>query len=128
MTYCTPFLLSLGMSKSRMSLVWIAGPLSGLVTQPIVGMKSDKSRSRYGRRRPYMMAGTVAVFVCYLVLGWTQEIVAFFVGEAELVCRRRIDVYGDVGGYWTVLNADEGCSNASVPFCSLWAISTCWIS
>ena len=85
MTYCTPYLLSLGMSKSRMSLVWIAGPLSGLVVQPIIGMKSDKSRSRYRRRRPYMMAGTAAVVVCYLVLGWTQEIVAFFVLDKELV-------------------------------------------
>ena len=85
MTYCTPYLLSLGMSKSRMSLVWIAGPLSGLVVQPIIGMKSDKSRSRYGRRRPYMMAGTVAVVVCYLVLGWSEEIVRFFVSDKEMV-------------------------------------------
>lgn len=85
MTYCTPYLLSLGMSKQRMSLVWIAGPLSGLVTQPIIGMKSDKSRNRYGRRRPYMMAGTLAVVLCYLVLGWTQEIVGVFVSDAEMV-------------------------------------------
>jgi len=63
MTYCTPYLLSLGMSKSRLSLVWIAGPLSGLVMQPLVGMLSDKSTSRYGRRRPYMVGGECWVFV-----------------------------------------------------------------
>ena len=68
-----------------MSLVWIAGPLSGLVVQPIIGMKSDQSRSRYGRRRPYMMVGTAAVVICYLILGWTQEIVGFFVSDTELV-------------------------------------------
>ena len=85
MTYCTPYLLSLGMSKSRMSLVWIAGPLSGLITQPMVGMWSDKCRSKYGRRRPYMLGGTVAVAMCYLVLGWTKEIVAYFFEDAELV-------------------------------------------
>jgi solute carrier family 45 protein 1/2/4 len=48
-------------------------------------MKSDKSRNRYGRRRPYMLAGTLAVVVCYLVLGWTKEIVGLFVQDAEMV-------------------------------------------
>lgn len=85
MTYCTPYLLSLGLSKSRLSLVWVAGPLSGLVMQPIIGMMSDKSRSKHGRRRPYMLGGSLAVVICYLILGWTQEIVAFFVQDTGLV-------------------------------------------
>ena len=79
MTYCTPYLLSLGMSKSRLSLVWIAGPLSGLVMQPIIGMLSDKSTSKYGRRRPFMVWGTAAVVTCYLILGWAKEIAGYFV-------------------------------------------------
>lgn len=85
MTYATPYLLSLGLSKQGLSLVWIAGPLSGLVMQPIIGMISDKSTLKWGRRRPFMMAGTVAVAFCLLVLGWTQEIVGLFVKDAELV-------------------------------------------
>jgi hypothetical protein len=32
-----------------------------------------------------MMVGTAAVVVCYLVLGWTQEIVGIFVSDKELV-------------------------------------------
>jgi hypothetical protein len=32
-----------------------------------------------------MMAGTLAVVLCYLVLGWTQEIVGVFVSDAEMV-------------------------------------------
>ncbi|KAF9378944.1 hypothetical protein BGX21_002772, partial [Mortierella sp. AD011] len=36
MAYGTPFLLQLGLSKSLMSLVWLAGPLSGLVMQPVL--------------------------------------------------------------------------------------------
>ncbi len=81
LTYCTPYLLSLGMSKSHMSLVWTAAPLSGLIVQPLIGMMSDKSRSKYGRRRPFMLAGTAAVGVCYLVLGWAKEIAGWWVGE-----------------------------------------------
>lgn len=85
MTYCTPYLLQLGLTKSKLSLVWIAGPLSGLIMQPIVGIMADKSTSKWGRRRPVMVGGTVIVSICLLILGWTKEIVATFVEEGELV-------------------------------------------
>jgi len=39
----SPYLLSLGISKSLLALVWIAGPLSGVLVQPYVGLKSDNS-------------------------------------------------------------------------------------
>ncbi|KAK5119968.1 hypothetical protein LTR85_007044 [Meristemomyces frigidus] len=84
MTYASPYLLSLGLSKSKLSLVWVAGPLSGLVMQPVIGMISDKSTSKYGRRRPFMVMGTAAVVVCLLLLGWTQEVVGWFVKDKEL--------------------------------------------
>jgi hypothetical protein len=34
----SPYLLDLGLSKSHMALVFLAGPLSGLIVQPLVGM------------------------------------------------------------------------------------------
>ncbi|KAB8349632.1 hypothetical protein FH972_023651 [Carpinus fangiana] len=70
----TPFLLSLGLSKSLMALVWIAGPLSGTLVQPYVGIKSDDSRMRFGRRRPFIVGGAVATIVSLLALAWTREI------------------------------------------------------
>lgn len=36
-SFGTPYLLSLGLSKQSTSLVWLAGPLSGLLVQPIIG-------------------------------------------------------------------------------------------
>ena len=36
-SYGTPFLLSLGLSEELTSLVWLAGPISGLVAQPVIG-------------------------------------------------------------------------------------------
>ncbi|KAF2086884.1 MFS general substrate transporter [Saccharata proteae CBS 121410] len=83
MTYCTPYLLQLGLSKSRVSLVWIAGPLSGLIVQPVVGILADKSQSKFGRRRPFMIGGSVVVAVALLVLGRTWEIVGALVTENE---------------------------------------------
>lgn len=83
---CTPYLLQLGLTKSRTSLVWIAGPLSGLIMQPIVGVIADRSRSKWGRRRPFMIGGSIVVGICLLILGWTSEIVGIFMNESERVC------------------------------------------
>lgn len=41
------------------ALVWLAGPLSGIIAQPIVGMMSDKSWFMGGRRKPYIIIGGV---------------------------------------------------------------------
>ncbi|KAI1498267.1 major facilitator superfamily domain-containing protein [Biscogniauxia marginata] len=84
-TYCTPYLLSLGLTKSKTSLVWIAGPLSGLIVQPIVGAIADESRSRWGRRRPYIVVGSVISAICLLTLGFTKEIVGIFFTDKETV-------------------------------------------
>ena len=83
MTYCTPYLLRLGLTKDKVSLVWLAGPLSGLIMQPIVGILADKSTSPYGRRRPFMLVGTLIVCLSLFVLGWTSEIVSTFVTSKE---------------------------------------------
>ncbi|OHE91029.1 sucrose transporter, partial [Colletotrichum orchidophilum] len=83
MTYCTPYLLNLGLTKSNTSLVWIAGPLSGLVVQPIVGAIADESKSKWGRRRPFIVIGSIIVATSLLTLGFTKEIVEFFVSDKE---------------------------------------------
>ena len=70
-------------------MVWIAGPLSGLVMQPLVGAVTDNSRSRWGRRRPFMIGGSILVVMCLLVLGWTKEVVGFFVSDPAKVCEMR---------------------------------------
>jgi solute carrier family 45 protein 1/2/4 len=81
----TPYLLSLGLSKSNTSLVWIAGPLSGLIVQPVVGVISDESTSKWGRRRPLMVIGALAVSFSLLILGFTEEIVGLIVRDTESV-------------------------------------------
>ncbi|KAG5918042.1 hypothetical protein E4U53_004128 [Claviceps sorghi] len=76
---CTPYLLNLGLTKSNTSLIWIAGPLSGLLVQPIVGVIADENTSKWGRRRPFMVIGTLIVACCLLVLGFTKELVGLVV-------------------------------------------------
>ncbi|KAI0841662.1 MFS general substrate transporter [Hypoxylon sp. FL0890] len=71
----TPYLLSLGLSKSLMALVWVAGPLTGTLVQPYVGMLSDNCRVSWGRRKPFMLGGSIATALAYMFLAWIREIV-----------------------------------------------------
>ena len=70
------------MSKSGTTLVWLAGPLSGMIVQPIIGALSDASTSPWGRRRPFIICGALIAAVSFLVFGFAKEIAAnFFVDE-----------------------------------------------
>ncbi|KAI2465519.1 MFS general substrate transporter [Annulohypoxylon bovei var. microspora] len=71
----TPYLLSLGLSKSLMALVWVAGPLTGTLVQPYVGMLSDNCRISWGKRKPFMLGGAAATSLAYMFLAWIREII-----------------------------------------------------
>jgi len=70
----------MGLDKALLALVWIAGPLSGVLVQPYVGIKSDRCRSRFGKRRPFMVGGAIATMISVLVLAWAREIVGGIFG------------------------------------------------
>jgi maltose/moltooligosaccharide transporter len=59
---------SLGSSVDNLAFLWIAGPVTGLVVQPLIGHYSDRSWTRFGRRRPYFLAGAVLAALALLVL------------------------------------------------------------
>lgn len=68
------------MSKSLLAFVWIAGPLSGVLVQPYVGIRSDNCRISWGKRKPFMLGGGGASIVSLLALAWTREIMRGFLG------------------------------------------------
>ncbi|WFD26711.1 hypothetical protein MNAN1_001696 [Malassezia nana] len=53
----TLFLQRIGIYKSLVAVIVSAGPLSGLIVQPVVGVMSDRSTHAWGRRRPFLFAG-----------------------------------------------------------------------
>lgn len=59
---------TIGADPHDLSYFWILPPLMGLVVQPIVGMMSDRTWTRFGRRLPYLILGAlIAVIVmCFL--------------------------------------------------------------
>ncbi|GAB5456387.1 MAG: hypothetical protein Hens2KO_26160 [Henriciella sp.] len=58
---------TLGADMSTLPLLWLAGPITGLIMQPIIGYFSDKTWGPLGRRRPYFLIGailtTLALFI-----------------------------------------------------------------
>jgi maltose/moltooligosaccharide transporter len=61
----TPIYKYLGADEATTPLLWLAGPMTGLIVQPIVGAMSDRTTSRLGRRTPYFLIGAV---LCSLAL------------------------------------------------------------
>ncbi len=59
---------TIGADPHDLSYFWILPPLMGLVVQPIVGMMSDKTWNRFGRRLPYLIAGALVAVVVMCLL------------------------------------------------------------
>jgi len=60
---------ALGSSVDRLPALWIAAPLTGLLVQPIVGHLSDRTwLGRFGRRRPYFVAGSILAAVSLFLM------------------------------------------------------------
>ena len=49
----------LGAKESEIPLLWLAGPVTGLLVQPVIGALSDRTWNWLGRRRPYFLVGAV---------------------------------------------------------------------
>ncbi|PVI03998.1 hypothetical protein DM02DRAFT_471251, partial [Periconia macrospinosa] len=73
-----PFLISLGLAKSLTPLVWLAAPLCGLIVQPVIGVYSDHCQSRWGRRRPFAIVGTIATVTAIIALSRSKELAQTF--------------------------------------------------
>ncbi len=60
-----PIFLFLGASEEILPILNIAGPVTGLVVQPLVGAISDKTWSpRWGRRKPFFLIGALLGSLC----------------------------------------------------------------
>lgn len=70
----TPYVQLLGIPHKWASLIWLCGPVSGMVVQPIVGYHSDRCTSRFGRRRPFIAAGAALVATAVVLIGFAADL------------------------------------------------------
>lgn len=93
----TPYVQELGIPHAWASVIWLCGPLSGLLVQPLVGHTSDRCTSRFGRRRPFIVAGAVSIAVSVLIIGHSADI-GWLLGDRGTVRPRAVAAF--VFGFW----------------------------
>ncbi|KAK7364766.1 hypothetical protein VNO80_13508 [Phaseolus coccineus] len=105
----TLYVQLLGVPHAATSFIWLCGPISGLVVQPIVGYYSDRSTSRFGRRRPFIHGGAVAVAIAVFLIGYAADI-GYSAGDDKTRKTRPRAVAVFVIGFWIldVANSDVG--------------------
>lgn len=64
----------LGADEATMPLLWLAGPVTGLIVQPIVGALSDRTLSPLGRRTPYFLIGAVICSICLFAMPYSSTL------------------------------------------------------
>ncbi|KAK6922044.1 Major facilitator superfamily [Dillenia turbinata] len=83
---CTVAAGTLGINHAFSSFIWLCGPITGFVVQPCVGIWSDKCTLKYGRRRPFILAGTIMILVAVIIIGFSADI-GYFLGDTDQDCR-----------------------------------------
>jgi MFS family permease len=69
-----------GAAARPVSVVLFVGAVAALVGNPVFGALSDRTRSRFGRRRPYLLGGVVAGFAALALIGLSTSITLVAVG------------------------------------------------
>jgi len=65
----------LGANEADMPLLWLAGPVTGLLVQPVVGAISDGTWSpRFGRRKPFFLLGAIIASIALVMMPYSGTI------------------------------------------------------
>lgn len=70
----SPIYHYLGADESKLPYLWLAGPVTGLIVQPLVGALSDKTTSRWGRRTPFFLIGAVLSSIGLLLMPFSPTL------------------------------------------------------
>lgn len=65
---------TLGGGVEKLSVYWLAAPLTGLIVQPIIGYLSDKTWGRLGRRRPFFLVGAILASTALFIMPYSPAL------------------------------------------------------
>ena len=84
-----PYLVALFVAQeqknSYLATVRVAGLAVAMLVQPLAGMFSDRSTHPWGRRRPFIAAGTLLDLVFLLVIGASPLLVGSPLDDLSLI-------------------------------------------
>jgi maltose/moltooligosaccharide transporter len=63
-----------GAAYDELPLLWLAGPVTGLIIQPIIGSVSDRTWTRFGRRKPFFLWGALVGSVAVMFMPYVPEL------------------------------------------------------
>ncbi len=69
-----PIYSYLGADEASLPLLWLAGPMTGLLIQPIIGAMSDRTVTRFGRRTPYFLIGAILCSLCLFAMPYSRAL------------------------------------------------------
>lgn len=70
----SPIYRYLGADEASLPLLYLAGPVTGLIVQPIVGAMSDRTLSPRGRRTPYFLIGAILCSLSLLAMPFSRTL------------------------------------------------------
>jgi len=70
----SPIYSYLGAEESKLPLLWLAGPMTGLIIQPIIGAMSDKTITKWGRRTPYFLIGAICCSLALFIMPFSSTV------------------------------------------------------
>ena len=72
-------LTDFGADVESLSWFWLVAPLTGLIVQPVIGYWSDRTWSkRFGRRKPFFLAGAILACAALVLLPNADHFTAYF--------------------------------------------------
>jgi MFS family permease len=71
-----------GNAQQAVALGWLSALAAAiaLLAQPLTGAASDRTTSRFGRRRPYVLVASAIYIAGMIALGWSPDFVVFIIG------------------------------------------------
>ncbi len=74
-TAINPLFAMLGADGHSLPILNLAGPMTGLLIQPMVGVLSDRTwHPRFGQRRPYIVAGCILAALCLFLFPFVSAV------------------------------------------------------
>jgi len=70
----SPIYKYLGADEASLPYLWLAGPMTGLLVQPLIGALSDRTTSRWGRRTPYFLIGAILCSLGLLAMPYSPTL------------------------------------------------------
>ena len=65
----------LGANESELPMLWLAGPVTGLIVQPIIGAISDNTWSpTFGRRKPFFLIGAIIASIALILMPYSNSL------------------------------------------------------